>query len=649
MTKNHLALIIANQPAIKLQQATENPSARHPMRKSLINQAQDWLQRLSETNTRLDNILIVTVTKVEAQAVLKVFSQAAGTKPTREFIGKKTYHNLGSHGGVPVFMVQSEMGIAGPGGALLTVRRAIQDLHPQAVIMCGIAFGLHPDKQHLGDILVAKQIQYYEPQKVDIERGQMPSGDRATSAERLLDRFRSGDLEWQGAPTHFGLVLSGEKLVNDPTFRDRFLKVEPEAVGGEMEGAGLYAAARADKVDWILVKAICDWADGEKNDDAHPLAASNAAEFVLYVLRLGGWRKTAPPPKPNQWGCTIAVGVIITLLVLGLAVTFTKNYELVASYLWPATPTFSPPVTDTPILPTTVSMTPPPSPSHTPTRPVKKTPIPTRTPTESPTSGPTPTPAPTATFAPVNVDSAALVRARAGVSTNGEWDPHMQEIDGVEMVLVPAGCFMMGDVDGESDENPVHEICFDNPFLIDRYEVTNAQFASFGGQAHQDSRWPDDNHPRERITWFEARTFCNVRGGRLPTEAEWEYAAAGPESWKFSWGNDFVTENAVHGGNSDTQTAPVGSKPGGVSWVGALDVIGNVWEWTHSINMAYPYDPEDGRESGAATGVERVARGGSWNQDYAIALRTANRFTTEPNRTFLDFGVRCVRDIGELP
>ena len=240
-------------------------------------------------NVQIDSILIVTVTKVEAQAVLDEFSQAANMGWTRQVIGKKTYYNLGAHGGAPIFMVQSEPGIATPGGALLTVRRAIQDLHPQAVIMCGIAFGSHPDKQHLGDILVAKQIQYYAPQKVDMQQGQMPRGDRATSAERLLDRFRSGDIDWPGAPRHFGLVLSGEILVNDPTFRDRILEAEPEAVGGEMEGAGLYAAARDAKVDWILVKAICDWADGKKNDDAHRLAASNAAQFVLHVLQLGGW------------------------------------------------------------------------------------------------------------------------------------------------------------------------------------------------------------------------------------------------------------------------------------------------------------------------------------------------------------------------
>jgi serine/threonine protein kinase/nucleoside phosphorylase/outer membrane protein assembly factor BamD (BamD/ComL family) len=245
----------------------------------------------SSPDTQANSILIVTATKMEAQAVLEVFSQATGKAWIRQPIGNKTYYNLGAHGGAPVFMVQSEIGTATPGGALLTVHQAIQDLQPQAVIMCGIAFGLRPDKQQLGDILVAKQLQYYEPQKVALQQGQMPRGDRITSSERLLDRFRSGDNDWQGAQTHFGLVLSGEKLVDDPAFRDWLLKTEPEAVGGEMEGAGLYAAARDAKVDWILVKAICDWADGKKDDVAQPLAARNAAQFVLHVLQLGGWRR----------------------------------------------------------------------------------------------------------------------------------------------------------------------------------------------------------------------------------------------------------------------------------------------------------------------------------------------------------------------
>lgn len=238
-----------------------------------------------------DGILIVTVTKVEAQAVLNTFSETAGKTWKRQPIGNKTYYELGVHGGVQVSMVQSEMGTATPGGALITVHNAIKDLHPQAVIMSGIAFGLRPDKQKLGDILVSRQIQHYEPQKIDFQKGKIPRGDRSMTSERLLDRFRSGDLDWQGANIHFGLVLSGEKLVNDPDFRDWLLQTEPEAIGGEMEATGLYTAARDSKTDWILVKAICDWADGNKNDGAQSLAAQNAAQFVLHVVNQGGWDK----------------------------------------------------------------------------------------------------------------------------------------------------------------------------------------------------------------------------------------------------------------------------------------------------------------------------------------------------------------------
>lgn len=229
--------------------------------------------------------LIAVVTKVEAQAVLKAFNADPGQ--ARQAINHKIYYNLGTHAGAPLWMVQSEMGSATPGGALVTIRQAIQDLHPQAVVMCGIAYGLRPKKQKLGDILVARQLMNYEPQKVDVQRGIIPRGDRTTASERLLGLMRAADNEWQSTPVHIGLILSGEKLINDPAFRDWLLKTEPEAIGGEMEGSGLYAAARDAQVDWILVKAICDWADGEKNDAAQPLAAKNAAEFVRFALEMG--------------------------------------------------------------------------------------------------------------------------------------------------------------------------------------------------------------------------------------------------------------------------------------------------------------------------------------------------------------------------
>jgi ATP-dependent Clp protease ATP-binding subunit ClpC len=227
-------------------------------------------------------ILLVTVTKVEIQALLKAFGVEA--KQARRTGKKKTYYDLGLQGGAPVFMVQSEAGSAMPGGALLTVSHAIRDLHPQAVILCGVAYGLCPEWQQLGEILVAQQIQYYEPKS-----GRIARGDRTTASERLLDRLHSADLDWGGAPVHFGLVLSGEKQGSDPALRGRLLEAEPGAIGGEMEGAGLYAATRDAGGEWILVKAIASWAGEAEDAAAQSAAAAHAAQFVLYTLQVGGW------------------------------------------------------------------------------------------------------------------------------------------------------------------------------------------------------------------------------------------------------------------------------------------------------------------------------------------------------------------------
>lgn len=247
------------------------------------------------------NVLIVTVTKTEAAAVLDLFPTAAGTPWERRTIDGKIYYALGEVGGIQVFMVQSEMGTSGPGAALLTIYKALEALSPVAVIMVGIAFGTRPNEHALGDILVSRQLQSYEPQKVRGRRKPIPRGDRVTASPSLLDKFRSGDHDWPGAKVHFGVILSGEKLVNDATFRQRLLDLEPEAIGGEMEGAGLYVAASDAKVDWILVKAICDWADGNKSDEYQQIAARNAAAFTLHVLKQGGLgAKTSPKPTPDN-------------------------------------------------------------------------------------------------------------------------------------------------------------------------------------------------------------------------------------------------------------------------------------------------------------------------------------------------------------
>jgi formylglycine-generating enzyme required for sulfatase activity len=217
------------------------------------------------------------------------------------------------------------------------------------------------------------------------------------------------------------------------------------------------------------------------------------------------------------------------------------------------------------------------------------------------------------------------------------------------MVLVPVGCFNMGSNAGSNDEEPVHEQCFDEPFWIDRYEVTNAQFDSFGGVAEARTAWRGNNLPRNNISWSEARDYCALRGAqngyvmRLPTEREWEYAARGPVGFEYPWGNDFISDAARHSCNfCGTATVDVGVHPKGMAWVGTLDMAGNVWEWTSSLYRDYPYDRTDGREDLAASG-NRVLRGGSWNdtQDF---LRAANRNGSTPdNWDDLGNGLRCAR------
>jgi nucleoside phosphorylase len=240
------------------------------------------------------DVLIVTATRIESKAVMEVFRSASGRAPQPVSIDDRMYHNLGTINGAKVFLVQSEMGAGGLGASSFTVQKGIAALAPAAVIMTGIAFGINADKQSIGDILVSRQLMLYDYQRISTAGKRKPKliarGDRPHASSWLLDRFRSADMYWDetSVKVRFGLILSGEKLVDNISFRQQLHELEVEAIGGEMEGAGLYTACQEAKVDWIVVKSICDWADGnkiEKQEMHQQLAAKNAANFVLHVLQ----------------------------------------------------------------------------------------------------------------------------------------------------------------------------------------------------------------------------------------------------------------------------------------------------------------------------------------------------------------------------
>ncbi len=253
------------------------------------------------------------------------------------------------------------------------------------------------------------------------------------------------------------------------------------------------------------------------------------------------------------------------------------------------------------------------------------------------THTPTPTPTPTATLTALEQ---AIERARTFTGTrNADWQPFSHVFnDGVERVLVPVGCFQMGSTDGDSDEQPVHEQCITEPFWLDKYEVTNALYGSASGSSFSS----EADQPRNYVTWLKAQAFCEARGETLPSEMQWEYAARGVESWVYPWGNDYDAERVIGADDptyGNTQTAPVGSRPDGVSWVGAMDISGNLWEWTHTRYDPYPYEEGD-NEYNSGDVSERVLRGGSFSFP-AYYLRSALRGLRYPSDNLSVSGFRC--------
>ena len=226
------------------------------------------------------------------------------------------------------------------------------------------------------------------------------------------------------------------------------------------------------------------------------------------------------------------------------------------------------------------------------------------------------------------------------------------------MVLIPAGEFFMGTEDGLPDARPMHRPQLSS-FWIDQYEVTNAEYRRClqagiclppkDRQAFDDSL--RGQHPVTNVTWAQARAFCQWRGRRLPTEAEWEKAARGTDGRRYPWGNSeeviksLVKEQTVR--SNGNGTAPVGSFPGTLSPYGVFDLIGNAWEWVKDWYAEDYYAIAPVRDpQGPLRGSFRVLRGGDWSQSPS-ELRVSYRGWDEMTYWGPSLGFRCAADVPE--
>lgn len=250
---------------------------------------------------------------------------------------------------------------------------------------------------------------------------------------------------------------------------------------------------------------------------------------------------------------------------------------------------------------------------------------------------------------------------------------------GVQQVFVPPGVFTMGTTDPESltppewatseltSETPAHEVEITSGYWIDKFEVTNREYAAFieaGGyldpQHWTSAGWewrtamgaalPVDcsessDQPRVCVTWHEATAYASWRGGRLPTEAEWEFAARSPDSHIYPWGDswDDSKANVV----DSEELTEVGSFPEGVSWVGAFDMAGNAMEWVSDF-FSPTYYAEEVRvdPQGPESGRRKVEKGGWWGSNPYVARSAYRHFEDPPEYQDHHIGFRTVTPTG---
>lgn len=257
-------------------------------------------------------ILLVTANENETNALLndKTFTyeddRSADPNDT-------TYYRVGTYGHYDVVHFElNAQGSVNSESAILAVYTAIREYGPDAVILVGIAFGKGSDNekdsgQKIGTVLISEKVADYESGKIKDQKiqsdGAIPeAGPQLLSAFKHYSKTWDCEIENVKMNCEFGMMLSGDKCVDDPEFKKILFSRYPRAIGGEMEGRGAYAACRRNNInEWIIIKAICDWGDGSKSEDKEhrqKIAAESAVSLLHHLFN--NRQSFEKIPKLNQ-------------------------------------------------------------------------------------------------------------------------------------------------------------------------------------------------------------------------------------------------------------------------------------------------------------------------------------------------------------
>lgn len=244
-------------------------------------------QELSELVSAIQ-IVVFTVTDVELKYALSYLKPVESAQHIIKGVSNSETYYAGEFGAFKAVITKCQMGTTGTGSATLASEEGLRFWEPNFAFMVGIAFGKDSSKQHVGQVLIANSVIPYESQRLGsttISRGTPLSSDHV-----LLNRFEHS-YDWKfvlpngdDCRKEVGPLLSGEKLVDNLEYKNSLFSRHPNAIGGEMEGAGFYAAAQRKRIPCILLKSICDWADGQKHKKYQPLAAATASSLLYHIL-----------------------------------------------------------------------------------------------------------------------------------------------------------------------------------------------------------------------------------------------------------------------------------------------------------------------------------------------------------------------------